>query len=161
MFHLNIIIHNSEYFKDKKLLMQAQENGAVLDEERLLFLAGGQDNVIDEDVDEQPVQDLALNVDNVFQADDCDAYDSDIDEAPTAQTMFMENPPSINHDEVLPNLQEEIHEFDRLDVKLDEYGDVLKNKARLVAKGFRQEEGLDFEESCRILVILISNQEQE
>ncbi|GJR08677.1 retrovirus-related pol polyprotein from transposon TNT 1-94 [Tanacetum coccineum] len=32
-------------------------------------------------------------------------------------------------------------------VKLDEYGDVLKNKARLVAKGFRQEEGLDFEES--------------
>ncbi|GKF50858.1 uncharacterized mitochondrial protein-like protein, partial [Tanacetum coccineum] len=32
-------------------------------------------------------------------------------------------------------------------VKLDEYGDVLKNKARLVEKGFRQEEGLDFEES--------------
>ncbi|GJS41010.1 retrovirus-related pol polyprotein from transposon TNT 1-94 [Tanacetum coccineum] len=32
-------------------------------------------------------------------------------------------------------------------VKLDEYSDVLKNKACLVAKGFRQEEGLDFEES--------------
>ncbi|GJR18192.1 retrovirus-related pol polyprotein from transposon TNT 1-94 [Tanacetum coccineum] len=32
-------------------------------------------------------------------------------------------------------------------VKLDEYGDVLKNKARLVVKGYRQEEGLDFEES--------------
>nr|GEU64290.1 retrovirus-related Pol polyprotein from transposon TNT 1-94 [Tanacetum cinerariifolium] len=30
---------------------------------------------------------------------------------------------------------------------LDEYGDVLKNKARLVAKGYRQEEGIDFEES--------------
>ncbi|GJY75866.1 retrovirus-related pol polyprotein from transposon TNT 1-94 [Tanacetum coccineum] len=65
-------------------------------------------------------------------------------------------------------MQDEIHEFDRLDVwelvpppdcamiialkwiykvKLDEYGDVLKNKARLVAKGYRQEEGLDFEES--------------
>ncbi|GJW32723.1 retrovirus-related pol polyprotein from transposon TNT 1-94 [Tanacetum coccineum] len=64
--------------------------------------------------------------------------------------------------------EDEIHEFDRLDVwelvpppdcakiialkwiykvKLDEYGDVLKNKARVVAKGFRQEEGLDFEES--------------
>ncbi|GJU84781.1 retrovirus-related pol polyprotein from transposon TNT 1-94 [Tanacetum coccineum] len=28
-------------------------------------------------------------------------------------------------------------------VKLDEYGDVLKNKARLVAKGYRQEEGID------------------
>ncbi|GJS84451.1 retrovirus-related pol polyprotein from transposon TNT 1-94 [Tanacetum coccineum] len=65
-------------------------------------------------------------------------------------------------------IQDEIYEFDRLDVwelvlppdiamiialkwiykvKLDEYGDVLKNKARLVAKGFHQEEGLDFEES--------------
>nr|GEW64508.1 retrovirus-related Pol polyprotein from transposon TNT 1-94 [Tanacetum cinerariifolium] len=32
-------------------------------------------------------------------------------------------------------------------VKLDEYGDFLKNKARLVAKGYRQEEGIDFEES--------------
>ncbi|GKC75741.1 hypothetical protein Tco_1126515 [Tanacetum coccineum] len=31
---------------------------------------GGQDNAIDEDVDEQPAQDLALNVDNVFQTDD-------------------------------------------------------------------------------------------
>ncbi|GJU49513.1 retrovirus-related pol polyprotein from transposon TNT 1-94 [Tanacetum coccineum] len=65
-------------------------------------------------------------------------------------------------------MQDEIYEFHRLDVcelvppldcamiialkwiykvKLDEYGDVLKNKARLVAKGYRQEEGLEFEES--------------
>ncbi|GKA27851.1 copia protein [Tanacetum coccineum] len=65
-------------------------------------------------------------------------------------------------------MQEEIHEFDRLQVwelvpkpdcvmiialkwiykvKLDEYGDVLKNKARLVAKGYCQEEGINFEES--------------
>ncbi|GKD17011.1 retrovirus-related pol polyprotein from transposon TNT 1-94, partial [Tanacetum coccineum] len=32
-------------------------------------------------------------------------------------------------------------------VKTDEFGEVLKNKARLVAQGFRQEEGIDFEES--------------
>nr|GEU78092.1 integrase, catalytic region, zinc finger, CCHC-type, peptidase aspartic, catalytic [Tanacetum cinerariifolium] len=82
---------NSEYFKDKMLLMQAQENRVTLDEEQLLFIAGGQDNVVDDDVDEQPIQDLALNVDNVFQADNCDAFDSDVDEAPTAQTMFMAN----------------------------------------------------------------------
>ncbi|GJR98686.1 retrovirus-related pol polyprotein from transposon TNT 1-94 [Tanacetum coccineum] len=64
-------------------------------------------------------------------------------------------------------MQDEIHEFDRLQVwgllpqpdcvmiialkwiykvKLDEYGDVLKNEARLVAKGYQQEEGIDFEE---------------
>ncbi|GJR41461.1 retrovirus-related pol polyprotein from transposon TNT 1-94 [Tanacetum coccineum] len=46
---------NSEYFKDKMMLKQAQENGVVLDEEQLLFLVGGQDNAVDEDVDEQPV----------------------------------------------------------------------------------------------------------
>nr|GEX95215.1 hypothetical protein [Tanacetum cinerariifolium] len=32
-------------------------------------------------------------------------------------------------------------------IKLDECGDVLKNKARLMAKGYRQEAGIDFEES--------------
>ncbi|GKB15860.1 copia protein [Tanacetum coccineum] len=41
-----------------------------------------------------------------------------------------------------------------LAVKLDEYGDVLKNKARLVAKGYRQEEGLDFEESFALVARL-------
>nr|GEZ95461.1 retrovirus-related Pol polyprotein from transposon TNT 1-94 [Tanacetum cinerariifolium] len=40
-------------------------------------------------------------------------------------------------------LKEEVY----VSVKLDEYGDVLKNKARMVAKGYRQEEGIDFEES--------------
>ncbi|GKD39528.1 retrovirus-related pol polyprotein from transposon TNT 1-94, partial [Tanacetum coccineum] len=101
---------NSEYFKDKMLLMQAQENGVVLDEEQLLFLAGGQDNAFDEDVDEQPVQDLALNVDNVFQADDCDAYDSDVDDAPTAQTLFMANLSSADpvYDEAGPSYDSDV-----------------------------------------------------
>ncbi|GJS57576.1 retrovirus-related pol polyprotein from transposon TNT 1-94 [Tanacetum coccineum] len=82
---------NSDYFKDKMLLMQAQENGAVLDEEELLFLASEQGNTFDADVDNQPVQDLALNKDNIFQADESDAFDSDVDDEPTAQTIFMAN----------------------------------------------------------------------
>ncbi|GJT38621.1 hypothetical protein Tco_0938486 [Tanacetum coccineum] len=81
---------NSEYFKDKMLLMQAQEKGVVLDEEQL-FIAGRQTNMFDDDVDKAPVQDLALNEDQVFQANQCDAFDSDVDEAPTTQTMFMAN----------------------------------------------------------------------
>ncbi|GJS19848.1 retrovirus-related pol polyprotein from transposon TNT 1-94 [Tanacetum coccineum] len=65
-------------------------------------------------------------------------------------------------------MQEELNEFEHLEVwelvpcpdhvmiitlkwifkvKLDEMGGVLKNKARLVARGYRQEEGIDFEES--------------
>ncbi|GJR24562.1 hypothetical protein Tco_0973089 [Tanacetum coccineum] len=87
-----------------------KENGVALDEEQLLFIASGQDTAVDEDVDEQPVQDLALNVDNVFQADDCDAFDSDVDEAPTAQTMFMANLSSADpvYDEVGPSYDSDI-----------------------------------------------------
>ncbi|GJS59069.1 retrovirus-related pol polyprotein from transposon TNT 1-94 [Tanacetum coccineum] len=44
-------------------------------------------------------------------------------------------------------IQEELNEFEQLGVKLDELGGILKNKARLVARGYRQEEGIDFEES--------------
>ncbi|GJU12364.1 integrase, catalytic region, zinc finger, CCHC-type containing protein [Tanacetum coccineum] len=55
-------LQNSDFFKDKMLLMQAQENGAILDKEELLFLA-----------------------------DECDAFDSDVDDEPTAQSIFMAN----------------------------------------------------------------------
>ncbi|GJR51912.1 retrovirus-related pol polyprotein from transposon TNT 1-94, partial [Tanacetum coccineum] len=115
---LGMLIQNSKYFKDKTLLMQAQENRVALDEEQLLFIAGGQDNAIDEDVDEQSVQDLALNVDNVFQADECDAFDSNVDEAPTAQTMFMANLSSADpvYDEVGlsydSDILSEVHDHD-------------------------------------------------
>nr|GEZ30024.1 retrovirus-related Pol polyprotein from transposon TNT 1-94 [Tanacetum cinerariifolium] len=65
-------------------------------------------------------------------------------------------------------MQEELNEFEHLEVwelvprpdkvmiitlkwiykvKLDELGGILKNKARLVARGYRQEKGIDFEES--------------
>ncbi|GKC75332.1 hypothetical protein Tco_1126106, partial [Tanacetum coccineum] len=71
------------------LLMQAQENGAVLDEEELLFLDGEQGNTFDADVDNQPVQDLAPNEDNIFQADECDAFDSDVDDESTGESIFM------------------------------------------------------------------------
>nr|GFB22092.1 hypothetical protein [Tanacetum cinerariifolium] len=65
---------NSEYFKDKMLLMQAQENGVALDAEQLLFLAG------------------------------------DVDEAPTAQTMFMTNLSSVDPitDEAGPSYDSDI-----------------------------------------------------
>ncbi|GKF65010.1 hypothetical protein Tco_0188458 [Tanacetum coccineum] len=101
---------NLDYFKDKMLLMQAQENGVVLDEEQLLFLASGHDTAVDEDVDGSPVQDLTLNVDNVFQSDECDAFDLDVDEAPTAQTMFMANLSSADpiYDEAGPSYNSDI-----------------------------------------------------
>ncbi|GKG41698.1 retrovirus-related pol polyprotein from transposon TNT 1-94, partial [Tanacetum coccineum] len=77
---------DSDYFKDKMLLMHAHDNGAVLDEKKLLFIAREQVTNFDDDGD-----DLVLNVDHVFEADQCDAFESDVDEAPTTQTMFMAN----------------------------------------------------------------------
>nr|GFB49185.1 retrovirus-related Pol polyprotein from transposon TNT 1-94 [Tanacetum cinerariifolium] len=66
------------------LLMQAQENAVALDEEQLLFLVGGQDTAIDEDVDEQP--------------------------AAMTQTMFMANLSSADpvNDEVEPSYDSDI-----------------------------------------------------
>nr|GFD51578.1 integrase, catalytic region, zinc finger, CCHC-type, peptidase aspartic, catalytic [Tanacetum cinerariifolium] len=69
-------------------------------------------------------------------------------------------------------MQEELNEFERLEVwepvprpdqvmvitlkwiykvKFDKLGGILKNKARLVTRGYRQEEGIDFEESFALL----------
>nr|GEZ69682.1 Gag-Pol polyprotein [Tanacetum cinerariifolium] len=72
-------------------------------------------------------------------------------------------------------MQEDLNEFKRLEVwelvprpykvmvitlkwiykvKLDELGGILKNKARLVARGYRQEEGINFEESFALVARL-------
>nr|GEW57228.1 retrovirus-related Pol polyprotein from transposon TNT 1-94 [Tanacetum cinerariifolium] len=49
---------------------------------------------------------------------------------------------------IIPNdVAEDNHDLDIYRVKLHELGSILKNKARLVARGYRQEEGIDFEES--------------
>nr|GEV04846.1 integrase, catalytic region, zinc finger, CCHC-type, peptidase aspartic, catalytic [Tanacetum cinerariifolium] len=98
-------------FTDNTQLDTAQENELNLDEEQMLFLAGGQPNTLDDEVDEGPIQDMAQNEDNIFQVDQCDAFDSDIDEAPTAQTMFMANLSSADlvYDEAGPS-----YDFDTL-----------------------------------------------
>nr|GEV83410.1 hypothetical protein [Tanacetum cinerariifolium] len=126
---------NPEYFKEKMLLMQAKENGVKLDEEQLLFITGGQDNVVDDDMDDQPIQYLALNVDNVFQADDCDAFDSNVDEAPTAQTMFMDNLSSADpvYDEAGSSYDldvlSEIHDHDHYQDPICEHHEYVKDNA--------------------------------
>ncbi|GKF62404.1 hypothetical protein Tco_0182458, partial [Tanacetum coccineum] len=45
----------------------------------------------DDDVDDPNEKDLALNVDHIFEADQCEAFDSNVDKAPNIQTMFMVN----------------------------------------------------------------------
>ncbi|GJV09706.1 retrovirus-related pol polyprotein from transposon TNT 1-94 [Tanacetum coccineum] len=123
-------LQDSDYFKDKMLLMQAQESGAVLDEEQSLFLAGEQVTNVDDNVDDSPENDLALNVDHVFEADECDAFDSDVDEGPITQTMFMTNLTSedLIYDEAGTsydsNTPSEVHDHDTFVNHLDEYHEV-------------------------------------
>ncbi|GJW44251.1 retrovirus-related pol polyprotein from transposon TNT 1-94, partial [Tanacetum coccineum] len=85
-----------------------------------------------------------------------------------SQAITKELQPAMTEPSWIDAMQEEIHEFERLQVwelvscpdkvlliklkwiykvKTDEFGGVLKNKARLVTQGFRQEEGINFEES--------------
>nr|GEV02033.1 hypothetical protein [Tanacetum cinerariifolium] len=91
---------------------------------------GGQNNVVDDDVDDQSVQDLALNVDNVFQTDECNAFDSDVDEASTAQTMFMANLSSADpvYDEANPSydsyILSEVHDHENYQDVVCELHDV-------------------------------------
>nr|GFA18075.1 retrovirus-related Pol polyprotein from transposon TNT 1-94 [Tanacetum cinerariifolium] len=188
---------NSEYFKDKMLLMQAQENGVALDAEQLLFLAADPisdevgpsydsdilsevqdhdqylddtcayqeehvmhdsvqlDHIVDLHADhtsisnmipyDQYVKDNDVSVvhstassvlNDTFMgrenrgqwnnawgagavgyggaqnrvADDCNAFDSDVDEAPTAQTMFMANLSSADlvYDEADPSYDSDV-----------------------------------------------------
>nr|GEU49476.1 putative reverse transcriptase domain-containing protein [Tanacetum cinerariifolium] len=71
-----------------ELTKEDQESQLVaLDEERLLFIAGGQDN-----------------------ADEYDAFDSNVDDAPTSQTMFMVNLSSADpvYDEAGPSYDSDI-----------------------------------------------------
>ncbi|GJZ46250.1 retrovirus-related pol polyprotein from transposon TNT 1-94 [Tanacetum coccineum] len=123
-------LQDSDYFKDKMLLMQAQESGAVLDEEQSLFLAGEQVTNVDDDVDDSPENDLALNVDHVFEADECDAFDSDVDEGPITQTMFMTNLTSedLIYDEAGTsydsNTPSEVQDHDTFVDHMDEYHEV-------------------------------------
>nr|GFB30507.1 hypothetical protein [Tanacetum cinerariifolium] len=48
---------------------------------------------------------------------------------------------------LIDSMQEELLQFKRLDNKHDEEQTVIRNKSRLVVRGYRQEEGIDFEES--------------
>ncbi|GKG05314.1 hypothetical protein Tco_0325400, partial [Tanacetum coccineum] len=84
----------------------------------------------DDDVDDPNEKDLALNVDHIFEADQCDAFDSDVDEALNIQTMFMVNLSSEDpiYDEVRPshdsNTPFEVQDYDTFVDHMDEYHEV-------------------------------------
>nr|GFC72588.1 hypothetical protein [Tanacetum cinerariifolium] len=92
-------VKDSEWFKYKMLLNQAQEAGVILKEEQLDFLADGLED-LDSDSD-----DLQQHTTSIFKANHVDAFDSECDEALTASVIFMARlspAGSINEDVVEP-----------------------------------------------------------
>nr|GEX73126.1 hypothetical protein [Tanacetum cinerariifolium] len=75
---------DEKWFKDKVLLVQAQANGQVLQEEELEFLA-------DPGIVETSSTQYAVTNNAAYQADDPDAYDSDCDELNSAKIALMAN----------------------------------------------------------------------
>ncbi|GJT86013.1 retrovirus-related pol polyprotein from transposon TNT 1-94 [Tanacetum coccineum] len=77
-------VKDSQYFKDKMLLMEAKEKGTVLDAKAEAFLA-------DVKCTAPYDQPLAIMTTNMFEVSHEDAYDSDVDEGPRAAAAFMAN----------------------------------------------------------------------
>ncbi|GJW85501.1 retrotransposon protein, putative, ty1-copia subclass [Tanacetum coccineum] len=75
---------DSQWFKDKALLMEAKEKGAILDAEAEAFLA-------DVECTTPYSEPLAITTTMAFEVSHEDAYDSDVDEAPHAAAAFMAN----------------------------------------------------------------------
>ncbi|GJS14342.1 hypothetical protein Tco_0408814 [Tanacetum coccineum] len=79
------------WFRDKVLLLEAQGNSKVLNEEELEFLA-------DPGIVEGLVTQTVITHNAAYQADDLDAYDSDCDDFSTAKAVLMVNLSSYGSD---------------------------------------------------------------
>ncbi|GKD56021.1 hypothetical protein Tco_1289408 [Tanacetum coccineum] len=82
---------DATWFTEKVLLVEAQGNGKVLNEEELEFLA-------DPGIIEGLVTQSVITHNAAYQADDLDAYDSDCDEISTAKAVLMANLSSYGSD---------------------------------------------------------------
>ncbi|GJS24198.1 hypothetical protein Tco_0452830 [Tanacetum coccineum] len=119
-----------DYFKDKIATNAAQESGAVLMKNRSLFLAGE-------------------------QLYECDAFNYDVDEGPTSQTMFMENLTSEDpiYDEAGPSYDSnnpfEVQDHDTFVDHMDEYHEVYEMQKCMYVE--------DIEEHVCTMVINVSS----
>nr|GEW03371.1 hypothetical protein [Tanacetum cinerariifolium] len=87
---------DAEWFKDKVLLVQAQANGHILQEEELEFLA-------DPGTAESSSNHTVVTNNVAYQADDLDAYDSDCDEINSVKIDLMANLSHYGFDNLAEN----------------------------------------------------------
>nr|GEW34941.1 retrovirus-related Pol polyprotein from transposon TNT 1-94 [Tanacetum cinerariifolium] len=87
---------DTEWFKDKVLLVQAQANEQVLQKEELDFLA-------DPGMAESSTNQSVVTTNAAYQADDLDAYDSDCDEHKSTKVALMANLSHYGSDNMAEN----------------------------------------------------------
>ncbi|GKE74662.1 reverse transcriptase domain-containing protein [Tanacetum coccineum] len=101
---------DDSWFKDKVLLVQAQENGQILHEEELAFLA-------DPRIAKGQAIQVVITHNAAYQVDDLDAYDSDCDELNSAKVALMANISHYGSDALA-----EVHNPDNVDKNMINQG---------------------------------------
>ncbi|GKB33914.1 retrovirus-related pol polyprotein from transposon TNT 1-94 [Tanacetum coccineum] len=75
---------NAAWFKEKAMLVEAQEAGLILDEEQLAFL-------VDPGIPDRKAAQTTIPNTDAFQTEDLNAYDSDCDDVSNAKANLMAN----------------------------------------------------------------------
>nr|GEV39495.1 ribonuclease H [Tanacetum cinerariifolium] len=101
---------NASWFKEKAMLVEAQEAGQILDDEQLTFFA-----------DPGILADQAQTIiphNAAFQTGDLDTYDSDCDDLSTAQAVLMANISNYGSDVLseVPNFKTYLNDMDNQSV---------------------------------------------
>nr|GFB11107.1 hypothetical protein [Tanacetum cinerariifolium] len=135
---------NSEYFKDKMLLMQAQENGVALDAKQQLFLAGGPNNAFDDDyvkeIDVSVIHNNASSVPNdtsmMIYDDMCESIAPSVSNS--SRNAVVKN--SLTAELATYREQVELHER-RAKFELNEHEQKINEQLRLVIsdRNFKEE----------------------
>nr|GEV28318.1 integrase, catalytic region, zinc finger, CCHC-type, peptidase aspartic, catalytic [Tanacetum cinerariifolium] len=115
---------DTEWFKDKVLLVQAQANGQVLQEEELEFLA-------DPGMAESSSNQNVVTTSAAYQANNLDAYDSDCDELNSAKISLMGNLSHYGSDNLAETYKQLYDSIKSSRVRSKEQCDDLINKVNL------------------------------
>nr|GEX48780.1 hypothetical protein [Tanacetum cinerariifolium] len=132
---------DEQWFKDKVLLVQAQANGQVLQEEELEFLA-------DPGITETSSTQYAVTNNAAYQADDLDAYDFDCDELNLAKIALMVNLSHYGSDN-LAEINQDYKNFNEiLTAELERYKNqerILKEQNNVDKASISYEQSLEIE----------------
>ncbi|GJV76355.1 hypothetical protein Tco_1507939 [Tanacetum coccineum] len=138
---------DATWFRDKVILVEAQGNGKVLNEEELEFL-------VDPGITKGPVTQKFLKHNAAYQAGDLDAYDFDCDDFSTSKEKEAKN---INTEIALEKKVKELDNIKAQQIRLMVYdGSVIAKETNVISIA-GAEETLMLEEESRSKMILKQN----